>query len=208
MGWGNGGSTVMASELHVDAIKHSGGTSALTIDSSGRVFQPSKPMFQVKSVDTNSFGTSHSDSHYDITYRSPLPVFINASRTTEINVGFTIAFASSGGGERLDVTIPVTGVYVLGCRASMTFGVADDFIAIGYMVNSVSSDSSGNLDIPFAGNQSSSSSDANNMQMNFSGSVLRSCTAGEVLTAYQQSSSRGSFIATENPTTFFGYLLG
>ena len=33
----NGGSTVMASELHVDAIKHSGGTSAMTIDSSGRV---------------------------------------------------------------------------------------------------------------------------------------------------------------------------
>ena len=198
----------MASELHVDAIKHSGGTSAMTIDSSGRVFQPSKPMFQVKSVDTNSFGTSHSDSHYDITYRSPLPVFINASRTTEINVGFTIAFASSGGGERLDVTIPVTGVYVLGCRASMTFGIADDFIAIGYMVNSVSSDSSGNLDIPLAANQSSSSSDANNMQMNFSGSVLRSCTAREVLTAYQQSSSRGSFIATENPTTFFGYLIG
>ena len=28
----------MASELHVDAIKHSGGTSALTIDSSGRVY--------------------------------------------------------------------------------------------------------------------------------------------------------------------------
>ena len=31
----NGDSTVMASELHVDAIKHSGGTSAITIDSSG-----------------------------------------------------------------------------------------------------------------------------------------------------------------------------
>tara|TARA_R100001082_G_C4353706_1_gene155790 strand:- start:1011 stop:1526 length:516 start_codon:yes stop_codon:yes gene_type:complete len=36
----------MASELHVDAIKHSGGTSALTIDSSGRVSQPTKPSFQ------------------------------------------------------------------------------------------------------------------------------------------------------------------
>ena len=36
----SGDSTVMASELHVDAIKHSGGTSALTIDSSGRVNMP------------------------------------------------------------------------------------------------------------------------------------------------------------------------
>ena len=33
----NGDCTIMASELHVDAIKHSGGTSALTIDSSGNV---------------------------------------------------------------------------------------------------------------------------------------------------------------------------
>ena len=37
----------MASELHVDAIKHSGGTSALTIDSSGRVLQPSVPANRV-----------------------------------------------------------------------------------------------------------------------------------------------------------------
>ena len=42
MGWGNGGSTVMASELHVDAIKHSGGTSALTIDSSGNLTASAK----------------------------------------------------------------------------------------------------------------------------------------------------------------------
>ena len=32
----------MASELHVDAIKHSGGTSAMTIDSSGRILTPAR----------------------------------------------------------------------------------------------------------------------------------------------------------------------
>tara|TARA_R100000808_G_scaffold23556_1_gene52422 strand:- start:780 stop:1295 length:516 start_codon:yes stop_codon:yes gene_type:complete len=36
----------MASELHVDSIKHSGGTSAMTIDAEGRVSQPTKPSFQ------------------------------------------------------------------------------------------------------------------------------------------------------------------
>lgn len=36
----------MASELHVDSIKHSGGTSAMTIDSSGRVLKPSQPAFE------------------------------------------------------------------------------------------------------------------------------------------------------------------
>ena len=38
----------MASELHVDAIKHSGGTSALTIDSTGRVLTPARPSFEAK----------------------------------------------------------------------------------------------------------------------------------------------------------------
>tara|TARA_B100000424_G_scaffold262541_1_gene248674 strand:+ start:368 stop:871 length:504 start_codon:yes stop_codon:yes gene_type:complete len=37
----------MASELHVDTIKHSGGTSALTIDSSGRVLNSNIPYFHV-----------------------------------------------------------------------------------------------------------------------------------------------------------------
>jgi hypothetical protein len=31
----------MASELHVDSIKHSGGTTAQTIDSTGRILTPS-----------------------------------------------------------------------------------------------------------------------------------------------------------------------
>ena len=35
----------MASELHVDAIKHSGGTSAMTIDSSGRISTLVRPAF-------------------------------------------------------------------------------------------------------------------------------------------------------------------
>ena len=38
----------MASELHVDAIKHSGGTSAMTIDSSGRVTRSVIPSFFAK----------------------------------------------------------------------------------------------------------------------------------------------------------------
>ena len=42
----------MASELHVDAIKHSGGTSAMTISSGGVITEPNRPCFHVtKSVD-------------------------------------------------------------------------------------------------------------------------------------------------------------
>ena len=42
----------MASELHVDAIKHSGGTSAMTISSSGLVL-PKLPILQVNATDTD-----------------------------------------------------------------------------------------------------------------------------------------------------------
>ena len=41
----------MASELHVDAIKHSGGTSALTIDSNGNVH---KAGMTVQTVNANT----------------------------------------------------------------------------------------------------------------------------------------------------------
>lgn len=42
----------MASELHVDAIKHSGGTSAMTISSNGVITEPNRPCFHVtKSAD-------------------------------------------------------------------------------------------------------------------------------------------------------------
>ena len=46
----------MASELHVDAIKHSGGTSAMTIDSSGRVLTPNRPTFRARRINNLSLG--------------------------------------------------------------------------------------------------------------------------------------------------------
>ena len=58
----------MASELHVDAIKHSGGTSAMTIDSSGRVTMPARPAFAVHLETTvaldgsNGWGSTHSSN--------------------------------------------------------------------------------------------------------------------------------------------------
>ena len=52
----------MASELHVDAIKHSGGTSALTIDSSGNVNIPGHVIQVVQDTD-GSYGTVASTSY-------------------------------------------------------------------------------------------------------------------------------------------------
>ena len=54
----------MASELHVDAIKHSGGTSAMTIDSSGRISRSIIPSFKAykSSAGNVTYGASDSIS--------------------------------------------------------------------------------------------------------------------------------------------------
>tara|TARA_R100000388_G_scaffold91875_1_gene74273 strand:+ start:385 stop:906 length:522 start_codon:yes stop_codon:yes gene_type:complete len=49
----------MASELHVDAIKHSGGTSAMTISSGGLVL-PRIPILQVNATDTDQSASTGS----------------------------------------------------------------------------------------------------------------------------------------------------
>ena len=63
----------MASELHVDAIKHSGGTSALTIDSSGRVNIPGY-IVQVATV------SDFTDSDTTINNTSTSLVNVNVTR--------------------------------------------------------------------------------------------------------------------------------
>tara|TARA_A100001201_G_scaffold116342_1_gene99990 strand:+ start:445 stop:939 length:495 start_codon:yes stop_codon:yes gene_type:complete len=55
----------MASELHVDAIKHSGGTSALTIDSSGRILTPARPSFRAKLSGSATTVSSGNDIVFD-----------------------------------------------------------------------------------------------------------------------------------------------
>ena len=53
----------MASELHVDAIKHSGGTSAITINSSGNVSIPGSVVQYQRSRTNSDLGTITSTSY-------------------------------------------------------------------------------------------------------------------------------------------------
>tara|TARA_R100001510_G_scaffold56051_1_gene60913 strand:- start:47 stop:529 length:483 start_codon:yes stop_codon:yes gene_type:complete len=87
----------MASELHVDAIKHSGGTSALTIDSSGRVATPARPAFNVW------YSGSNLASAQTIVWNNE-----------EVNVGSH--YNTSNG----RFTAPITGVYFFSWFATST----------------------------------------------------------------------------------------
>ena len=84
----------MTSILKVDNIQHSGGTTGLTIDSSGRVLTPANPKFSVRlaTATSSSNFTSISDVPFD---------------TTDFDVGNCIAISS----DVATFTAPVTGYY-------------------------------------------------------------------------------------------------
>jgi hypothetical protein len=98
----------MASVLNVDQIGHStSGTTALTIDSSGRVLMPNKPFV---SAAWNGSGTT--------AYSTPLSRFTTYN-TTDTNIGSgNTRIIYKNDYNMLDttnglVTIPVTGIYLI-----------------------------------------------------------------------------------------------
>ena len=52
----------MASTLKVNTIAHTGGTTAATIDGTGRILQPAKPAFRVAKTDSDQTVTSGQDT--------------------------------------------------------------------------------------------------------------------------------------------------
>jgi hypothetical protein len=118
----------MASELHVDAIKHSGGTSAMTIDSSGRLTTSSnRPHvfcrgFGSVTTDTPTINSQTMDTSWGIHY--------NADEVTENQGGH---YNNSTGLFR----VPVTGIYYV--TAGYGFKAATNTIGMS-IVTGTSSD--------------------------------------------------------------------
>lgn len=91
----------MASILKVNEIQHTGGTSALTVDSSGRILQPTKPAFAVRNARSSSYRGDN--------------LFGGSDTTVIFDIGND--FASSGTNDGGFVA-PVAGVY---CFSIMGF---------------------------------------------------------------------------------------
>ena len=88
-------SDLKVNEVKTDTIKNQAGTSAMTIDSTGRVFQPAKPMISVR-----GFSSSTANS----------AVYTNFQEVT----GWTITDLNIGGGlSSCRFVAPVTGNYHL-----------------------------------------------------------------------------------------------
>ena len=89
----------MASELHVDAIKHSGGTSAMTIDSTGRILTPARPHALVVINLTATGG-------YDTVANNAVIPFAGIVRETGSNYDTT----------NYRYVCPVAGLYLVTCQ--------------------------------------------------------------------------------------------
>jgi|11BtaG_2_1085332.scaffolds.fasta_scaffold69223_2 hypothetical protein len=118
----------MASTLKVNTIAHSGGTTALTVDSTGRVLQPTKPAFRIarssSSAQTTAGGTG---------IICPFDVISDDSQNCFNQGGFTF----SGG----VVTVPVDGLYQLNANLRVD-GVGSGYLIARIMINGSSSSQS------------------------------------------------------------------
>ena len=174
----------MASELHVDAIKHSGGTSAMTIDSSGRVLQPSVPAFRVGLSSDQSI--TQSGTFIDVVW--------NEGTTSESDNCFSQGGFSWSSGI---VTPPVNGVYHFDLIARVD-GVGSGYIIMKILKNN---DDSSNREM-----YSIEGSPASNYQAVTANGIFKLTTSDTVkVTIFSESDTS---VTLRQDTLFSGHLIG
>ena len=123
----------MSSILKVDTIQNTGGTTGLTIDSSGRVTQPAKPAWRIgRGSDVNVINGQAASTliNFDITS--------NTTRRFFTQGGITV---SSG-----VVTVPVSGLYHVGSAVRFD-GVGGGYSIISIRINNDTSSTHGTYNI-------------------------------------------------------------
>ena len=114
----------MASELGVQTIQHTNGTDAMTIDSTGRIFQPAKPIMSLRGASAFSSSSPFTtdtapDTGGDISVISNLRE-VTAWSQVHINQG-----GIYGGDGRL--TAPVAGIYQFNISCSRTYSQTNTY---------------------------------------------------------------------------------
>ena len=108
----------------------------------GNILTPNRPAFRVKVTSHGGGETFGSDSGctYTVAYGDVLPLFKSSERTVEQNVGGCISFhsypTSTGTGEYLKFTAPVSGTYVFGFSVEMQIK-SGDWTSLGFRKNTI-----------------------------------------------------------------------
>lgn len=179
----------MASIIGVQELQHTNGTSAATIDSSGRILTPARPAFRATMSASQS-----------------LP---NATQTR-------VAFNTVSGGFNFDLggdfdttgyyfTVPITGVYFF--HASIFASVGGTRGAVGFATDSGSGFSTAPADLLA---QPLTNGVSHNGGGNYSATVLVKLTSGIKVAAYayQEQGSATTINNSAYLSQFNGYLVG
>ena len=173
----------MSSVLKVDEIQNTAGTSALTIDSSGRVLQPAKPAWRIgRGSSLTGVNATTTVINYDETN--------NANRDLFLQGGVT---ASSG-----VITVPVTGVYHVGTSNRFN-NVSSSYIVIRIVKNNDADSSLGSYDIVGDGQSTNYETVGND--------TLYTLTANETVKVDYYVSNDASF-DIDLRAYFWGFLVG
>ena len=173
----------MTSTIKVQNIKHTNDTTAMTIDSSGRVSLPSVPAFRV------GF-----DSNQTITSTGNNTLAWNQGISSETQSCYTQGgFTWSSG----IVTVPVAGIY----HFSITLRI--DSIGSGYLVAKIlKNDSESGTDDMYLIDGSPAST-----YTNLTGSNVYKCSANDNIRIKIASSADSSYTVTQN-SIFSGHFVG
>ena len=173
----------MASTLKVNTIQHTGGTTGMTIDSSGRVLLPSLPAFRVSL-----------NSDQSITATGDHEIAWDEGTTSESDNSFTQGGFSWSSGV---VTVPVAGVYCF----SVILRV--DSIGSGYIVGKLlkNNDQSSNSEAYIIDGSPPSN------YANLTGSTVYKCNANDNIRMKITSSADTSY-TVQNQSIFSGHLVG
>jgi hypothetical protein len=171
------------SKILVNTIGHTGDTTAMTIDSGGRILQPAKPAFQVIKSGTDQSVSSATVTKIEWT-----------TAVTDVGGHFSIA--------NNEYTVPVSGMYNLQCclRGSGTAGTLDYLIIYLYLDGAI---------LKNLGQLNIRSDELNNSHVNGSANVY--LTAGDVISFYGSISGGSPFFGAGNNGAFTycsGYLIG
>ena len=172
------------SKLQVETISHTNNTTAMTIDSSGRVLQPTIPAFRV-GLTANQNVTS-TGSHVTIEF--------NEGTSSENDFCFSQGGFSWSSGV---VTVPVTGVYHFDLLARV------DSVGSGYIVFSIAKNND------FSGNKrmfSIEGDPATDYQTITASGVFKLAASDNVRCAIYSSTDSNLNVTTS--TTFSGHLVG
>ena len=169
--------------LRVDTIQHSNGTTALTIDSSGRVLSPNKPAFQVRGSALQSItSTGNSTVNYD---------------TVIVNVGGNYSTGNSR------FIAPVAGNYLFGSNTridSLNMSSAADYHRLYFAVNgSATSATYGHSIVSIV------TTVANYLTLNITG--LISLSTNDYVQVFVLSNSDISYTILPQESQFWGYLI-